>query len=267
MRLLLVEDHPINQQAIIPILEKMGFKNIAVADNGLIALEMISNSPFDLVLMDIQMPYMDGYETTQAIRTLSGEAARLPIIAMSANAVEGDREKCLEANMNDYLSKPVEKKALLEVLKRWIRPVETASPTKLDPSASNGGPGETERLVFDAEDAFARYDGDHDILKTIIESFIADAAHTLAVIEDALHSGDAAGAGARGHALKGGASYIGAKRIQFLALNLENAGKAGDLPTAQSVLGDLRTEFDVFANVIAGFDWEKGGDCDSSGGG
>ena len=259
MRVLLVEDHPINQKAIIPILGKLGLKNVTVADNGLIALDMISNINFDLVLMDIQMPYMDGYETTREIRKLKKKSAGVPIIAMTANAIEGDREKCLAAGMNDYLSKPIQKKALLNTLKRWIKgAAETLPVQNMKKGPSNEKDETADLFIFYADEAIARYDGDLEVLKMIIQSFIEETPNTIGEIAAALNSGDGGAVGAKSHALKGGASYIGAQRIQAMALAMETAGKTNDLAAAGQLLTKMKDEFERFKNEITAFRWENG---------
>ena len=119
-RALVVEDYFINQEVTQDILELMGV-DVQVAENGREALELYENGKYDLIFMDIQMPEMDGYQTTREIRRaeISGEQ-RVPIIALTANALSGDREKCLEAGMDDYLSKPIEAEKIEEVLKKYL---------------------------------------------------------------------------------------------------------------------------------------------------
>ncbi len=116
---LVVEDNPVNQMVIKGKLKKQG-ADVLLADNGQIALELIQQSPIDVVLMDCQMPVMDGFEATRCIRRLGGEFARVPIIAVTANAMSKDRERCLDAGMNDYLSKPVDSAQLLTAIQRWV---------------------------------------------------------------------------------------------------------------------------------------------------
>lgn len=118
-RVLLVEDNPVNQKVAIRILEKLGFA-VTAAGNGLEALRSLELAPYDLVLTDVQMPEMDGLELARAIRSLPGDLARIPIVAMTANAMKGDREKCLAAGMDDYVAKPVETAELSAAVHRWI---------------------------------------------------------------------------------------------------------------------------------------------------
>jgi CheY-like chemotaxis protein len=119
VRLLLAEDNPTNQKVAVHILRKFGFSIDAVGD-GREALDAVRRIPYDLILMDIQMPEMDGYEATRAIRALNGNHLHVPIIALTANALQGDREKCLAAGMDDYLAKPIDPHGLIAKIQEWI---------------------------------------------------------------------------------------------------------------------------------------------------
>lgn len=118
-RILVAEDNKVNQIVAVKLLESMGH-TADVAENGVEALEALEKEPYDLILMDMQMPEMDGLQATLAIRALSGEISRIPIVALTANAIQGDQERCLESGMNDYISKPVEKQALFDVLEKYL---------------------------------------------------------------------------------------------------------------------------------------------------
>ncbi len=267
MRVLLVEDHVINQKAIVPMLNKLGFENIHIADNGLVALEMVHHANFDVILMDMQMPIMDGYEATREIRKLNGKWRDVPIIAMTANAIEGDREKCLAAGMNDYLSKPIQKDRFLAALKRWLPSTQNETTAE---TLDETHPVETEsavqsdRPVFNAEEAIARYDGDREVLKMIIEDFIEDTPRTIDAIASAADSGQNAEAGRLAHALKGGASYIGAERIREAAFVIETAGKDNSLEPFSSLISGLKNEYVLFKNEISAFKWNEGYENESS---
>jgi CheY-like chemotaxis protein len=118
IRVLLAEDNIVNQRVAITQLRKLGYSADAVA-NGLEVLDAIESVPYDVILMDCQMPEMDGYEATKRIRASTSKTANIPIVAMTAHAMEGDRERCLEAGMNDYVSKPVKIEELGRVLEHW----------------------------------------------------------------------------------------------------------------------------------------------------
>jgi len=136
-RILLAEDNPVNQTIAMRILTKAGFEAHAV-ENGRQALDALAHGRYDLVLMDVQMPEMDGFEATAQIRQLEGALRHIPVIAMTANAMSGDREKCLAAGMDDYISKPVHGQQLCELVLRWAEhPLECA----LTGSASRPSPG------------------------------------------------------------------------------------------------------------------------------
>ena len=133
-QILVAEDNKVNQIVAVKLLESMGHK-VDVAENGLEALEAVQQHDYDLVLMDMQMPEMDGLQATRAIRDLQDEVSQIPIVALTANAIQGDQETCLEAGMNDYISKPVEKQALFDVLERYLT-TEAPAPAALDAKAA-----------------------------------------------------------------------------------------------------------------------------------
>lgn len=118
-RVLIAEDNPINQRVAVIILSKLGY-HTDVADEGAEALQMLQKQPYDLILMDCQMPVMDGFEATKAIRALPSEVSQIPIIAVTANALPGQREKCLATGMNDYLSKPIQTDLLASTLRKYL---------------------------------------------------------------------------------------------------------------------------------------------------
>ena len=184
VRILLVEDNPTNQQVALGILEKLGFRADAVA-NGREAIEALEKAAYDLVFMDVQMPVMDGFEATAAIR--SGRTAapdpKIPIIAMTAHAMKGDRERCLEAGMDDYISKPIAPKAMAAVLDQVARS---------DPETAGRGPGAaapTGPAVFDRQAFVDRLLGDLDLVKKITAVFLDDMPGADAQAEEAYRRG------------------------------------------------------------------------------
>jgi CheY-like chemotaxis protein len=118
MRVLLAEDNAINSRVAMRMLEKLGYR-VDLASNGKEAVDMLEMLPYDLILMDCQMPTMDGFEATRKIRRCQGERGRVPIIAVTANSMEGDKDRCLQAGMDDYIAKPIQVERLREILERW----------------------------------------------------------------------------------------------------------------------------------------------------
>jgi CheY-like chemotaxis protein len=173
VRILLAEDNATNQQVALNILLKLGFHADIVAD-GRQAVRALKTGSYDIVLMDVQMPVMDGFEATRAIR--SGKAKvpnrRIPIIAMTAHAMKGDREHCLDAGMDDYISKPIAPQALAEALERCLVPASAAEPGRFEGQA-----------VFDQPALLARLMGDQDLVKEIIAGFLADMPRQIHVLK------------------------------------------------------------------------------------
>ncbi len=172
-RILLAEDNPTNQMVATRLLEKMGFSVVAVA-NGQDAVRALEAGPFDLVLMDLQMPVMDGIEATRVIRgpqsTLRNR--QVPIVAMTAHALKGDRERCLEAGMDDYVTKPVDPKKLAKVAETWIGRSSDAAQT---PAPTKAVEPAREAIVFDRPGLVARTMEDDDLLREVVACFLEDA--------------------------------------------------------------------------------------------
>ena len=226
MRILLVEDNPTNQQVALGILEKLGFRADAVG-NGREAIAALEKSAYDLVFMDVQMPVMDGFEATAAIR--SGQTAianpKIPIIAMTAHAMKGDRERCLEAGMDDYIPKPIAPKAIAAVLDKWlahVRKQPAADPA--DPAAKIGP------LVFDRQAFVERLMGDLDLVKKITAVFLKDMPEQIRKLEKHIGDGDVKAAGDQAHQIKGAAANVGGMAFSAAALAIEQAARAGDRP-------------------------------------
>jgi signal transduction histidine kinase/DNA-binding response OmpR family regulator len=243
IRILLAEDNLTNQKVAAAILGKMSYRVDTVA-NGLEALRALETIPYDLVLMDIQMPEMDGLEATRNIRREGGRVLnpRIPIIAMTAYAMKGDRERCLEAGMNDYISKPVNARELRAALERALNLDLPAA--AIAPAIPNGS---SDMLaVFDQAATLARFDGDQELLRQILEVFLDDAPKQLKGIQEALAAGDALVVRRGGHTLKGASANAGAARLREVAYNIEKAGEAGDLSLAADKLREAGEAFAQF---------------------
>ena len=205
--------------------------------------------PYDLVLMDVQMPEMDGIEATRQIRDPRSEVPnrRIPIIAMPAHAMQGDRERCLEAGMNDYVAKPVSPRALAEALDKWL-PEGSAAMTDRAPGAPEGPASmpaqQPETLVFDRAGMMTRVMDDEELAKEILAAFLEDIPQQIAALRTFLEAGDARGAERQAHTIKGASATVGGERLRAVAFEMEKAGRAGDLRAAAGHLAGLDEEFD-----------------------
>ena len=226
-RILVVEDNEINQEVAMGLLEDAGFV-VTIADNGAIAIRTLQEADaagagYDIVLMDMQMPVMDGLTATRELRKLSQFAA-LPILAMTANAMQGDRDKCLEAGMNDHVPKPIEPDLLWAALLKWIRPRPGLGAAP--PPARQDAPAADAIMEIPGVDTAAgirRVLGKTPLYLSMLRKFSAGQKETPAQIRKALDEGDQATAERLAHTIKGLAGNIGASEIQALATELEAA--------------------------------------------
>ncbi len=240
VRILLAEDNTVNQRLALRQLKKLGYNAAAVA-NGREVLEALERIPYDIILMDCQMPELDGYEATQRIRQNDPEGTRRAspyIIALTANALQGDREKCIAAGMNDYLTKPLNLSDLEGVLERAMLMVPLASRQEVPRE------GVIDQAII-AGLRELREPGQPDPLKELIELFLRDARPRIGKMQAAFDEKDAAALASAAHTLKGSASNLGAKGLAAFCANLEKAGKAGDLTEAANILLDVKSEFQL----------------------
>ncbi len=232
VRILVAEDNRVNQMVALKTLEKLGYRADAVA-NGVEALRALETIRYDLVLMDVQMPEMDGFEATRRIR--GGAAPVLDrdvvVIAMTAHALQGDREKCIEAGMNDYISKPVTKDELVSAIERQLgRPGFLPPRTPLRPA---------DAPPLDLSGLLETMDGDTAVCRRILDVFIEDAAVRLEAIRDSLRRGDAESLARHVHTLKGAAANVGAFRMRELASLLEAPAAGGGARGAEALVGEM----------------------------
>lgn len=236
-RLLLVEDNSVNQLVAKGVLKKLGLEADVAAD-GLEALSSLKEAPEDapytLVIMDCQMPEMDGYEASRQIR--SGNAGerylKLPIIAMTANAMQGDREKCLDAGMSDYLTKPINADKIYNKLKFWIKSEEIdqdnriQTKDKTDTQVENLSVAQiTEKIDWDEASLLNRMGGDVDLLISLIKLFSTDMPLQIAELKNAFERNDLDAARRAAHTIKGVAANLSALKLQSLAMQLESSIK------------------------------------------
>lgn len=254
VRVLLVEDNEVNQELASEILREAGVE-VTVAGDGAQALERLASQTFDAVLMDWQMPVMDGFEATRRIRAQPAFAL-LPILAMTANAMAGDREKCLAVGMNDHIAKPIEVDALLGTLARWVsqaKGVSAAAPVGASaPAAAQEAP---DLPGMDSATALRRLRGNLPLYRNLLERFATEFARTDQPLQDALSAGDWEAAYRWAHTLKGLAANIGADELQRAAQALEQGLRADHpqnaLPLVPPVTRALLHALDAIAHERA----------------
>ena len=234
LKILLAEDNPISQELVSTLLGKRGH-SVLVVGNGKEAVNAFATDYFDLVLMDGQMPEMDGFAATSAIREMEKTTGRhVPIVAITAHAMAGDRERCLEAGMDFYLSKPIQPKELFDVLNNLasleLRAQKEPGPEMLDV------PGEP---VFDETMALSHVEGDTELFGRVIELFLEDAPAMLSEVREAVASLDSAALARSAHTLKGAVSHLEARHAVAAARNLELIGLSGRMDEAEGPLGEL----------------------------
>jgi len=260
IRILLAEDNIINQKVASKVLEKLGY-HADVAANGLEALKALETIHYDMVLMDVQMPEMDGLEATREIRKReeliaqqkdagfsdelsalsfqhSARSKHIPIIAMTAHAMKGDKEICLKAGMDDYLTKPIQPVKFGETIARWIPDNAAAGQDR-----TKGKPSE-ESSVFDRTAFLDRIGGDEELYREIIGLFLQDVPGQIEFLENTINKKDPALVDRQAHTLKGASGNVGAVSLQDAAMQLELAGKNGDLSRATEMLNTIKKEFE-----------------------
>ncbi len=249
LQILLAEDNEINQKMTKVLLTRQGCE-VDLASNGIEAVEAIQQKQYDLVFMDVQMPDMDGFEATQKIRALEGEQRHTPVVAMTAHAMPEDRQRCLDAGMDDYLSKPLDAHKVFETIERWtdtlgeyVAKGEQAGPLPppLDPDA-----------VFDSQNALSRFGYDRDFFRTLLEDFLQTLPQKMETMRMALEQGKPDILSYQAHNLKGVAANFGAMRLSNLAHKLDEASKAGEMDQAASLIKEIFTGVDCLKDSAAG---------------
>jgi CheY-like chemotaxis protein/HPt (histidine-containing phosphotransfer) domain-containing protein len=255
VRVLVAEDNVVNQKIALRQLKKLGYSADAVA-NGLEAVDAVGRIPYDIVLMDCQMPELDGYEATRRIRQLEESEPRpgrppVYVIAMTANALEGNRESCMGVGMNDFVSKPVRLPELQAVLRRAVvslgngRRVLLGEEVEKKMQAENAiDPGALAALRALAEP------GESGMLEELLGLFLRDAPARLDGMEAAIEGNNSEKLRDNAHNLKGMASNLGARRLAEDSGSLEEMGRAGQLTGANQVLARIRVEYDLVCELL-----------------
>ncbi len=243
MNILLAEDNAVNQRVVIRMLEKMGHQ-CYVASNGRSAVAAWLDGHFDLILMDIQMPEMSGFEATAEIREREKTAGgRIPILALTAHATKGYRERCLAAGMDGYIAKPIQSKDLRETIMSHIPLTKRENGEGLHPQTS--GP------VFDLNAALSRADGDFELLREIAGLFLEDSPQQLGEIRSAIEARDSGKLERAAHSLKGAICNFQATAAFEAALRLEKLGRAGSMAEAEEAFAELETEIARLASALS----------------
>jgi signal transduction histidine kinase/DNA-binding response OmpR family regulator len=251
-RILLAEDNITNQQVALGILRKWGISADAVA-NGVEAVAAVASIPYDLVLMDVMMPEMDGLEATRLIRKQEADRARqsgeppahVPIVAMTANAMVGDREHCLKAGMDDYVAKPVSPTILAKVLERWlpareeagIDSVQSVLPWRPPPAAKEVD------LIWDRAAMLGRLMDDEELAGAIIEGFLKDLPRQIEVLRQAVETGEMIVAARQAHTIKGAAANVGGEELRVEALAVEETIRRNGVAAIGERLSRIETAF------------------------
>jgi|GEM_PF-2535432 len=287
IRVLVVEDNDINKEIAVNILRKSGYTTYAVND-GQKAVKAYDRMPFDLILMDVQMPEMDGLEATAKIRELesskpqvrrisgglkakntissnelstfsiqhSARSERIPIVAMTAHAMKEDREMCLKAGMDDYISKPINPQELLDKIERWSEKGKGASGHRAQDHNQADSPGKKqESPPIDIEKAIKRAMGDKAFLKKMLQHFLKKVPTQITALRTALEQGDAEALKVQAHTLKGTAANLSADGIAAAALCLEQMGREKDLSAGDQALENLEAELVPIKDYIGQIDW------------
>jgi Signal transduction histidine kinase len=254
-KILLVEDNEINQQVAQEMLQQMGLE-VDIAANGLQALEMLEEVEYDVVLMDVQMPVMDGHEATRKIRS-NLHWATLPVIAMTAHAMSGDREKSLQAGMNDQINKPINSDELLAAMAKWIR---TSSRPNICSSKLNREGDNIDDLPWPdmpgiiTADGLARLGGNQKLYKKLLLQFVANNVDTPDYIKTALAKGDQKTAARFAHNVKGVAANIGADQLATVSNELETALEQGSIDANDALLAKFITSLTIVTDGIRAFE-------------
>lgn len=258
-KVLVVEDNEINQMVAQCMLEKLGI-DVDITENGKESLDALQQNTYDLVLMDCQMKVMDGYEATRQIRNPNSKVKNhdIPVIAMTANAMQEDREKCILAGMDDHIAKPVEPKKLLAALDQWLP--EHCKKTNTNEEVDHLKTGtvltktavteNTSEIAFDHVAMSERLMGDEELIKNIAIAFIDDMDKQIEQLQQSFTDGNAQQVGALGHKIKGASANVGGMLLSTQALKIEQAGKAGDIESIDTELPLMISRFEELKKAM-----------------
>jgi CheY-like chemotaxis protein/HPt (histidine-containing phosphotransfer) domain-containing protein len=250
-RILLAEDNFVNQKVAVAVLEKLGHQVDAV-QNGLEAVEAWRSGRYDLILMDCQMPELDGYEATREIRRIEAAAGkgRIPIVALTAHAIQGTEQQCRDAGMDDYLTKPLDRDRLTDSLDRYLpdRPDKAAASIEVEPAIA---PEKDEGVdPVDWPGLLELLEGDEGLARELAVIYIGSGNSLLADLAKAVDCGDWITVGTRAHTLKGASANIKASRVADAAARLEAAARAGEADRLGALAAELTLDLGAAVDYL-----------------
>jgi CheY-like chemotaxis protein/HPt (histidine-containing phosphotransfer) domain-containing protein len=251
LSVLIVEDNPVNQMLAVELVSRLGYET-AVAWNGVEALTALSARRFSAVLMDVQMPEMDGITATQQIRDPASAVLdhTVPVIALTANAFAEDRARCLAAGMNDFLTKPVDRNRLNVALAQWVGVVEPGVGRAADaPGGVRRAGNANDPQIFDRKALLERVMDDEELAGEVLAAFLGELDGDMTLLGAALNRGDHRAARDAAHTIKGSSANVGAETIRGCALEIEQCCKQGDVGAAALLLHALAESVDEFREV------------------
>ena len=246
VHILLAEDNDTNQKVAVGILKKLGYAGITVVEDGQRALDALTYNEFDLIFMDIQMPIMDGFEATTKIRFSQKNKGnkRTPIVAMTAHAMQGDREKCILSGMDDYIQKPLNPQNLSEILERW-------APTKQSHEIKKGESGvNDDTTLFNYKELLARLMDDDELLSDIVQGYIEDSLKQIHQIQHDFQSGNWLELRKQAHTLKGASANVCAEKIREISADLEQNAEANNESKIKERVAQIFVEHTRFVSYF-----------------
>jgi signal transduction histidine kinase/CheY-like chemotaxis protein/HPt (histidine-containing phosphotransfer) domain-containing protein len=249
-RILVVEDNSANREVALGILKKLGLHADAVAD-GAEAVAALESIPYDLVFMDMRMPVMDGVAATRHIRNSQSTVLHrnIPIVAMTANAMMSDRQLCLDAGMNDFVTKPISVAALRDTLERWLPGGDSVAPTPGSQfEACQDAQGMT--VVFNPTSVLSRLEGDNALVQVVFDAFLEDVPRQIQALKNLVQCRDDAGSARQAHAIRGASANVGGEHLRGLADEMEKAADAGDWRLVVALMDELERQYGLLKDAI-----------------
>ncbi|MFA6009741.1 MAG: response regulator [Desulfobacteraceae bacterium] len=250
LAILIVEDQETNLIVARELLNRLGYKADS-ARNGMEALDAMTDKTYDIVLMDCQMPVMDGFKCTEEIRRRENRKKRTPIVAMTANAIKGVREKCFESGMDDYITKPVNPDDLSRIIQLYGSKNSFTEQTTREPEPVHQEHASTKETIFDEDDMLSRFGGDRELVEIVLDSFLKESPDVIKKLKEAVTTEDLEAVKSNSHALKGSSANVNAWLINRSAIAIEQSAKENDKIQLPALLHVLEMEFEKFTKEIS----------------